>query len=123
LKPSASFLLPTSAIYSYCTNLSTPSTRRALALAHAPTLPALPLEVGPSAFLPPLFRTPPRNPSALPPVENRSARSPRRCIRHLESCFDYSMPCCDPCATCYCRFFKAICYCRKIGNICHRGKN
>eukprot|EP00062_Callorhinchus_milii_P005443 gi/632944966/ref/XP_007887790.1/ PREDICTED: agouti-related protein [Callorhinchus milii] len=56
-------------------------------------------------------------------VENRSARSPRRCIRHLESCFDYSMPCCDPCATCYCRFFKAICYCRKIGNICHRGKN
>ncbi|KAB1274766.1 Agouti-related protein [Camelus dromedarius] len=22
--------------------------------------------------------------------------------------------CCDPCATCYCRFFNAFCYCRKL---------
>uniref|UniRef100_UPI00398ECEE3 agouti-related protein-like n=1 Tax=Pristiophorus japonicus TaxID=55135 RepID=UPI00398ECEE3 len=54
---------------------------------------------------------------------DRSERSPRRCVRHLESCFGHTLPCCDPCAICYCRFFNAICYCRKIGNSCHQGKN
>ncbi|XP_038662744.1 agouti-related protein [Scyliorhinus canicula] len=53
----------------------------------------------------------------------RSERSPRRCVRHLESCFGHTLPCCDPCAICYCRFFNAICYCRKIGNSCHQGKS
>ncbi|XP_069755543.1 uncharacterized protein [Narcine bancroftii] len=62
------------------------------------------------------------------PVSNtlemdRSERSPRRCVRHLESCFGHTLPCCDLCAFCYCRFFNAICYCRKIGNDCHQGKN
>ncbi|XP_067853551.1 agouti-related protein [Heptranchias perlo] len=54
---------------------------------------------------------------------DRSERSPRRCVRHLESCFGRTLPCCDPCAICSCRFFNAICYCRKIGNSCHQGKN
>ncbi|XP_051883970.1 agouti-related protein-like [Pristis pectinata] len=54
---------------------------------------------------------------------DRSERSPRRCVRHLESCFGHTLPCCDPCAICYCRFFNAICYCRKIGSDCHQGKN
>ncbi|XP_032925549.1 agouti-related protein isoform X1 [Catharus ustulatus] len=46
-------------------------------------------------------------------VEGREERSPRRCVRLLESCIG-QIPCCDPCATCYCRFFNAVCYCRKI---------
>ncbi|NXG13101.1 AGRP protein, partial [Grallaria varia] len=50
----------------------------------------------------------------------REERSPRRCVRLLESCLG-QQTCCDPCATCYCRFFNAVCYCRKIGNNC--GKN
>ncbi|XP_032892361.1 agouti-related protein [Amblyraja radiata] len=54
---------------------------------------------------------------------DRSKRAPRRCVRHLESCFGHPLPCCDPCAICYCRFFNAICYCRKIGHDCHLGKN
>ncbi|XP_041047612.1 agouti-related protein-like [Carcharodon carcharias] len=54
---------------------------------------------------------------------DRLERSPRRCVRHLESCFGHTLPCCDPCAICYCRFFNAICYCRKIGNSCHQGKS
>ncbi|XP_020370420.2 agouti-related protein isoform X1 [Rhincodon typus] len=54
--------------------------------------------------------------------KDRTERSPRRCVRHLESCFGHTLPCCDPCAVCYCRFFNAICYCRKIGNSCHQGK-
>ncbi|XP_062923496.1 agouti-related protein-like [Mobula hypostoma] len=54
---------------------------------------------------------------------DRSERSPRRCVRHLESCFGHALPCCDPCTICYCRFFKAICYCRKIGSDCDQGKN
>ncbi|NXJ80827.1 AGRP protein, partial [Trogon melanurus] len=48
----------------------------------------------------------------------REERSPRRCIRLLESCLGQHFPCCDPCATCYCRFFNAVCYCRKISSPC-----
>ncbi|XP_043563039.1 agouti-related protein-like isoform X2 [Chiloscyllium plagiosum] len=54
--------------------------------------------------------------------KDRAERSPRRCVRQLESCFGHALPCCDPCAICYCRFFNAICYCRTIGNSCHQGK-
>ncbi|XP_044516520.1 agouti-related protein [Gracilinanus agilis] len=46
--------------------------------------------------------------------QDREERSPRRCVRLLESCLGHQVPCCDPCATCYCRFFNAFCYCRKI---------
>ncbi|XP_056662005.1 agouti-related protein [Monodelphis domestica] len=47
-------------------------------------------------------------------LQDREERSPRRCVRLLESCLGHQVPCCDPCATCYCRFFNAFCYCRKI---------
>uniref|UniRef100_A0A493T0J4 Agouti domain-containing protein n=1 Tax=Anas platyrhynchos platyrhynchos TaxID=8840 RepID=A0A493T0J4_ANAPP len=50
-------------------------------------------------------------------------RSPRRCVRLLESCLGHQIPCCDPCATCYCRFFNAFCYCRKISTNFPCGKN
>uniref|UniRef100_A0A4X2LVL3 Agouti-related protein n=1 Tax=Vombatus ursinus TaxID=29139 RepID=A0A4X2LVL3_VOMUR len=51
---------------------------------------------------------------AMPGPMSREDRSPRRCVRLLESCLGHQVPCCDPCATCYCRFFNAFCYCRKI---------
>ncbi|XP_021264369.1 agouti-related protein [Numida meleagris] len=53
----------------------------------------------------------------------REERSPRRCVRLLESCLGQQIPCCDPCATCYCRFFNAFCYCRKISSTLPCGKN
>ncbi|KGL74727.1 Agouti-related protein, partial [Tinamus guttatus] len=53
----------------------------------------------------------------------REERSPRRCVRLLESCLGHQVPCCDPCATCYCRFFNAFCYCRKISTTFPCGKN
>ncbi|XP_028710086.1 agouti-related protein [Peromyscus leucopus] len=55
--------------------------------------------------------------------QNRESRSPRRCVRLHESCLGQQVSCCDPCATCYCRFFNAFCYCRKLGtttNLCSR---
>ncbi|XP_004625925.1 agouti-related protein [Octodon degus] len=55
--------------------------------------------------------------------QNREPRTPRRCVRLHESCLGQQVPCCDPCATCYCRFFNAFCYCRKLGtatNPCSR---
>ncbi|XP_006878753.1 PREDICTED: agouti-related protein [Elephantulus edwardii] len=55
---------------------------------------------------------------ALDP-QDREPRSPRRCVRLQESCLGHQMPCCDPCATCYCRFFNAFCYCRKLGTATH----
>ncbi|XP_061669716.1 agouti-related protein [Syngnathoides biaculeatus] len=48
----------------------------------------------------------------------RAMRSPRRCIRHQQSCLGFPLPCCDACDTCYCRFFNAICYCRRVGHAC-----
>ncbi|XP_031756609.1 agouti-related protein isoform X1 [Xenopus tropicalis] len=55
-------------------------------------------------------------------VSSREERSPRRCVQLLESCVGH-LPCCSPCATCYCRFFNAFCYCRKTSTNCHHGKN
>ncbi|XP_075043639.1 agouti-related protein [Mixophyes fleayi] len=55
-------------------------------------------------------------------VSSREERSPRRCVQLLESCVGH-LPCCSPCATCYCRFFNAICYCRKTSTHCHQSKN
>uniref|UniRef100_A0A3P9MZ02 Agouti domain-containing protein n=1 Tax=Poecilia reticulata TaxID=8081 RepID=A0A3P9MZ02_POERE len=37
--------------------------------------------------------------------QGRAVRSPRRCIPHQQFCLGYSLPCCDPCDTCYCRFY------------------
>ncbi|XP_036375423.1 agouti-signaling protein 2b [Megalops cyprinoides] len=41
----------------------------------------------------------------------------RRCPRVMESCVP-NMPCCDPCATCHCRFFNIICHCWRLGRHC-----
>ncbi|XP_010123972.1 PREDICTED: agouti-related protein, partial [Chlamydotis macqueenii] len=57
------------------------------------------------------------------PKEQGEGRPPRRCARLLESCLGHQVPCCDPCATCYCRFFNAFCYCRKISTNVPCGKN
>ncbi|KAJ8407888.1 hypothetical protein AAFF_G00269320 [Aldrovandia affinis] len=56
-------------------------------------------------------------------LQSRAVRSPRRCFRHGESCLGHQLPCCDPCDTCYCRFFNAICYCRRIGQACSHGRH
>ncbi|XP_068117622.1 agouti-related protein [Hyperolius riggenbachi] len=53
-------------------------------------------------------------------VSSREERSPRRCVQLHESCVGH-LPCCSPCATCYCRFFNAICYCRKTSTNCQQG--
>ncbi|KAJ8343345.1 hypothetical protein SKAU_G00306740 [Synaphobranchus kaupii] len=56
-------------------------------------------------------------------LQPRAARSSRRCFRHGESCLGHQLPCCDPCDTCYCRFFNAICYCRSKGQACSHGRH
>ncbi|XP_015209867.2 agouti-signaling protein 2b [Lepisosteus oculatus] len=43
----------------------------------------------------------------------------RRCSRVMESCIFHSL-CCDPCASCHCRFFNAICYCRRLNRHCQK---
>ncbi|NXT25800.1 AGRP protein, partial [Syrrhaptes paradoxus] len=66
---------------------------------------------------------PPQASSTELQAAGREERSPRRCVRLLESCLGHQVPCCDPCATCYCRFFNAFCYCRKISTSFPCGKN
>ncbi|XP_043935035.1 agouti-related protein [Protopterus annectens] len=56
-------------------------------------------------------------------LQNREERSPRKCLRLSESCLGLQLPCCDPCAACYCRFFTAVCYCKKISSLCPNGKH
>ncbi|XP_054856369.1 agouti-related protein [Eublepharis macularius] len=56
-------------------------------------------------------------------AQGREERSPRRCVRLQESCLGHKLPCCDPCATCYCRFFNANCFCKKFSNTFPCGKN
>ncbi|XP_015263881.1 PREDICTED: agouti-related protein [Gekko japonicus] len=56
-------------------------------------------------------------------VQGREERSPRRCVRLQESCLGHKLPCCDPCATCYCRFFNANCFCKKFSSTFPCGKN
>uniref|UniRef100_A0A8C4ZV04 Agouti-related protein n=1 Tax=Gadus morhua TaxID=8049 RepID=A0A8C4ZV04_GADMO len=55
-------------------------------------------------------------------LQSRTMRSPRRCVPHQQSCLGHQLPCCDPCDTCYCRFFNAICYCRRVGQSCSHRK-
>ncbi|XP_053127482.1 agouti-related protein [Hemicordylus capensis] len=56
-------------------------------------------------------------------VQGREERSPRRCVRLQKSCLGHKLPCCDPCATCYCRFFNANCFCKKFSNTFPCGRN
>ncbi|XP_070617785.1 agouti-related protein isoform X2 [Erythrolamprus reginae] len=55
--------------------------------------------------------------------QEREGRSLRRCVRVQESCLGHKLPCCDPCATCYCRFFNANCFCKKFSNTFPCGRN
>ncbi|XP_063168864.1 agouti-related protein [Candoia aspera] len=61
--------------------------------------------------------------SAALQAQQREARSPRRCVRIQESCLGHKLPCCDPCATCYCRFFNANCFCKKFSSTFPCGRN
>ncbi|XP_063044337.1 agouti-related protein [Engraulis encrasicolus] len=54
-------------------------------------------------------------------LQGRSTKAPRRCVPHQQSCLGHQTPCCDPCDTCYCRFFKAYCYCRSMDATCSHG--
>ncbi|TRY56512.1 hypothetical protein DNTS_015660, partial [Danionella cerebrum] len=51
-------------------------------------------------------------------LQRRGTRSPSRCIPQQQSCLGHHLPCCNPCDTCYCRFFKAFCYCRNMDHSC-----
>ncbi|KAK1163629.1 agouti-related protein-like [Acipenser oxyrinchus oxyrinchus] len=55
-------------------------------------------------------------------LQRRAPRSPRSCVMNRKSCIGHQS-CCDPCDTCYCRFFNAICYCRRISNTCPHGRH
>ncbi|XP_068446739.1 agouti-related protein [Clinocottus analis] len=61
--------------------------------------------------------------SAALQLQGRAMRSQRRCIPNQQSCLGYPLPCCDPCDTCYCRFFNANCYCRRVGRACTPRRN
>ncbi|KAJ8396149.1 hypothetical protein AAFF_G00022220 [Aldrovandia affinis] len=59
---------------------------------------------------------------AMKPKQPKQPKPPsgapaQRCPRVMESCVPH-MPCCDPCATCHCRFFNTICYCWRLGRHC-----
>ncbi|XP_044289871.1 agouti-related protein [Varanus komodoensis] len=76
-------------------------------------------------LLDPSSAEPQMSPAALQAQgrEERSPRSPRRCVRLQESCLGHKLPCCDPCAACYCRFFNANCFCKKFTNTFSCGRN
>ncbi|XP_032086228.1 agouti-related protein [Thamnophis elegans] len=61
--------------------------------------------------------------SAALQAQDREGRSLRRCVRVQESCLGHKLPCCDPCATCYCRFFNANCFCKKFSSTFPCGRN
>ncbi|KAM3828789.1 agouti-related protein [Vipera latastei] len=61
--------------------------------------------------------------SAALQAQEREGRSPRRCVRVQESCLGHKLPCCDPCASCYCRFFNANCFCKKFSSTFPCGRN
>ncbi|KAG9276720.1 agouti-related protein-like [Astyanax mexicanus] len=42
-----------------------------------------------------------------------------RCSQVSESCVPHSR-CCDPCASCHCRFFNTVCYCWRLGHHCQK---
>lgn len=47
-----------------------------------------------------------------PPAKVRPNPVKIKCSQLAQSCLPQS-GCCDPCATCHCRFFNVICFCRK----------
>ncbi|KAI6055706.1 agouti-signaling protein isoform X2 [Marmota monax] len=43
---------------------------------------------------------------------------PTPCVAARDSCKSPSPPCCDPCASCVCRFFGSVCSCRVLNRNC-----
>nr|XP_005329973.1 agouti-signaling protein isoform X2 [Ictidomys tridecemlineatus] len=43
---------------------------------------------------------------------------PTPCVATRDSCKSPSPPCCDPCASCVCRFFGSVCSCRVLNRNC-----
>ncbi|XP_053492296.1 agouti-related protein-like isoform X1 [Ictalurus furcatus] len=57
---------------------------------------------------------------AMKPLNDPVLKAPR-CSRLKENCApDSHSHCCDPCASCHCRFFNAICRCWRLGRPCQR---
>ncbi|KAJ3611646.1 hypothetical protein NHX12_021661 [Muraenolepis orangiensis] len=64
-------------------------------------------------------RVRPAPPKGPPPEEAQIPLPPSasRCSGTSESCLPQSR-CCDPCASCHCRFFNAVCFCLKANSFC-----
>lgn len=43
---------------------------------------------------------------------------PDPCVATRDSCKQPAPPCCDPCASCMCRFFRSTCSCRVLNPHC-----
>lgn len=43
---------------------------------------------------------------------------PDPCVATRNSCKQPAPPCCDPCASCMCRFFRSSCSCRVLNRNC-----
>ncbi|MCI4374829.1 hypothetical protein PGIGA_G00010570, partial [Pangasianodon gigas] len=57
---------------------------------------------------------------AMKPLDDPVLKAPR-CSRLKENCApDTHSRCCDPCASCHCRFFNTICRCWRLGRPCQR---
>ncbi|XP_070709519.1 agouti-signaling protein-like isoform X2 [Pempheris klunzingeri] len=57
-------------------------------------------------------------PSKLPPPSEAVTTPVKsKCSQFTQTCYPQS-GCCNPCATCHCRFFNAICFCRRTVPAC-----
>ncbi|XP_032275643.1 agouti-signaling protein [Halichoerus grypus] len=43
---------------------------------------------------------------------------PTPCVATRDSCKAPAPACCDPCASCHCRFFRSVCSCRVLNPFC-----
>ncbi|XP_045741585.1 agouti-signaling protein [Mirounga angustirostris] len=43
---------------------------------------------------------------------------PSPCVATRDSCKSPAPACCDPCASCQCRFFRSVCSCRVLSRLC-----
>lgn len=72
----------------------------------------------PSLQKPRVVPVPPDDPP--PPTTAVAPKSVKpSCSQLTQSCVPQS-GCCDPCASCHCRFFNAICFCRRRKTLCEK---
>uniref|UniRef100_A0A8C4ZI08 Agouti domain-containing protein n=1 Tax=Gadus morhua TaxID=8049 RepID=A0A8C4ZI08_GADMO len=69
-----------------------------------------------ASYLMPRPRVRPAYPKGPPPKVAKLPDAPR-CTEVSKGCLPNSR-CCDPCASCQCRFFNTICFCRKTNSMC-----